>query len=158
MYECAAYIPDMSSQNDPKRARHRQRQGAAFPPPPRRSKYDRNSDNYPLPVALADLSAVLIALGIAPAVLIGSFYGGLLTMMLPVMRPTAIAGAILNDIGSVIEPRGLVRNQGLLGKLPVARNFEQGAEILRWLFEGHFPKLTPQDWIVCPARLARVRR
>jgi hypothetical protein len=29
MYECAAYIPDMSSQNDPKRARHRQRRGHA---------------------------------------------------------------------------------------------------------------------------------
>jgi pimeloyl-ACP methyl ester carboxylesterase len=33
-----------------------------------RSEYDRNPANYTLPVALADLSAVLIALEIAPAI------------------------------------------------------------------------------------------
>jgi pimeloyl-ACP methyl ester carboxylesterase len=73
------------------------------------SEYDRSPDNYALPVALADLSAVLIALEIAPAIFIGTSYGGLLTMMLAIWRPTAIAGVILNDIGPVIEPQGLVR-------------------------------------------------
>jgi pimeloyl-ACP methyl ester carboxylesterase len=37
-----------------------------------RSEYDRNPDNYTLPVTLADLSAVLIALEIAPAIFIGA--------------------------------------------------------------------------------------
>src|SRR6266576_4453894 len=74
-----------------------------------RSEYDRNPDNYTLPVALADLSAVLIALEIAPAIFLGSSYGGLLAMMLAVWRPTAIAGVILNDIGPVMEPQGWVR-------------------------------------------------
>src|SRR6266550_9454801 len=103
------------------------------------SGYDRNPDNYTLPVALADLSAVLIALEIAPAIFIGTSYGGLLAMMLAVLRPTAIAGVILNDIGPVIEPHGLVRLKGYIGKLPVPRNFEEGGEILRWLFEAQFP-------------------
>jgi hypothetical protein len=44
------------------------------------SEYDRNPDNYTLSVALSDLSAVLIALEIAPAIFIGTSYGGLLTM------------------------------------------------------------------------------
>ena len=76
-------------------------------------------DNYTVPVALADLSAVLIALEIAPAIF-------LLAMMLAVWRPTAIAGVILNDIGHVIEPQGLVRIKGYVGKLPVPRSFEEG--------------------------------
>src|SRR4249920_3188129 len=42
------------------------------------SKYDRNPNNYALPVALADLSAVLTELKIAPAIFIGTSYGGLL--------------------------------------------------------------------------------
>jgi pimeloyl-ACP methyl ester carboxylesterase len=46
------------------------------------SEYDRNPDNYTLPVALADLSAFLIALEMAPAIFIGTSYGGLLAMML----------------------------------------------------------------------------
>ena len=67
--------------------------------------YDRNPDNYSLPVELADLQAVIAACDAQPAVFIGSSRGGLLTMLLAAQRPTAIAGAILNDIGPVIEPR-----------------------------------------------------
>ena len=119
------------------------------------SAYDRNSDNYTLPVALADLSAVLIALEIAPAIFVGTSYGGLLAMMLAVQRPTAIAGVILNDIGPVVEPHGLVRLKGYIGKLPVPRDFEEGGEILRWLFEAQFPKLAPQEWIAFAQRTWR---
>ena len=119
------------------------------------SEYDRNPDNYTLPVALADLSAVLIALEIAPAIFVGTSYGGLLAMMLAVWRPTAIAGVVLNDIGPVMEPRGLVRIKGYVGKLPVPRSFEEGAEILRWWFEAQFPKLAPQDWLAFAQRTWR---
>jgi pimeloyl-ACP methyl ester carboxylesterase len=105
------------------------------------SEYDRNPDNYTFPVLLADLSAVLIALEIAPAIFVGTSYGGLLAMMLAVWRPTAIAGVILNDIGPVMEPQGLVRIKGYVGKLPVPRSFEEGAEILRWWFDAQFPRL-----------------
>jgi pimeloyl-ACP methyl ester carboxylesterase len=95
------------------------------------SAYDRNSDNYTLAVALADLLAVLTALEIAPAIFLGTSYG-LLTMMLAVWRPTAIAGVILNDIGPVVELRGLLRIKHSVGKLPVLRTLEEGAEMLRW--------------------------
>src|SRR5580704_12751836 len=123
------------------------------------SKYDRNPDNYTLPVALADLSAVLTALEIAPAMFVGTSYGGLLAMMLAASRPTAIAGVILNDIGPVIEPEGMLtirlRIKGFAGKLPIPRNFEEGAEILRWLLHAQFPKLAPQDWIAFAQRTWR---
>jgi pimeloyl-ACP methyl ester carboxylesterase len=36
---------------------------------------NRNPDNYTFPVLLADLSAVLIALEIAPAIFVGTSYG-----------------------------------------------------------------------------------
>jgi pimeloyl-ACP methyl ester carboxylesterase len=120
-----------------------------------RSEYDRNADNYTLPVALADLSAVLIALEIAPAIFLGTSYGGLLAMMLAVWRPTAIAGVILNDIGPVMEPQGWVRIKGYLKGLAIPRNFEEGAEVLRWWFDAQFPNLTPQDWIAFAQRTWR---
>src|SRR5262252_1486652 len=54
------------------------------------SEYDRNPENYALPVELADVSAVLTALNVAPAVFIGTSRGGLIAMMLAAARPTAL--------------------------------------------------------------------
>ena len=87
-----------------------------------RSEYDRNADNYTLATELADLLATLTALGVGRAVFVGTSRGGILTMLLSVAQPTAIAGAVLNDIGPVIDAKGLVRIKSYAGKmLPVSR-------------------------------------
>ena len=122
------------------------------------SQYDRNPNNYTIRVALADLSAVLAALEITSAIFVGTSFGGVLAMMLAVLPPIAVAGVILNDIGPVIEPRGLVRIKQYVGKLPVPRTLEEGAEILRWWFHAQFPKLAPQDWIAFAQRTWREHR
>src|SRR5262245_39562634 len=57
-----------------------------------KSDYDRNPQNYNLQVELADVLAVLTALGIGRALFVGTSRGGILTMLLAVARPTAIAG------------------------------------------------------------------
>lgn len=111
-----------------------------------RSDYDRDPGNYNLGVELNDLVAVLTALEIEPAVFVGTSRGGILTMLLATVRPAAIAGAVFNDIGPVIEPRGLVRIKNYVGKLPQPASFDDAGDILRRLFAGHFPKLTPADW------------
>jgi pimeloyl-ACP methyl ester carboxylesterase len=132
-------------------------------PPPRRvvavdyrgrgqSEYDPNPQHYNLAVELADLVAVLDALQIGPAVFIGSSRGGILTMLLAASDPAAIAGAVLHDIGPVIEPAGLARIKGYVGKLPRPASFAEGADILRRLFEAQFPKLTPEQWLAAAWR------
>ncbi len=122
------------------------------------SQYDRHSNNYTIRVALADLSAVLAALEITSAIFVGTSFGGVLAMMLAVLPPIAVAGVILNDIGPVMEPRGLMRIKQYVGKLPVPRTLEEGAEILRWWFNAQFPKLSPQDWIAFAQRTWREHR
>lgn len=120
-----------------------------------RSDYDRNADNYSLPVELADLLAVLAAREAMPAVFIGSSRGGLLTMLLAAQRPAMIAGAVLNDIGPVIERTGIMRLKGYVGKMHTPRTYEEGADILRRLFGQQFPKVDMAGWEAAARRTWR---
>ena len=120
-----------------------------------RSEYDPDPAKYSLPVELGDVIAMIIAMQGEPAVFVGTSRGGLLTMLMAAVRPGAIAGAVLNDIGPVIEAEGLRRIAGYVGKLPRSKTFEDAAERLAVLFGPQFPRLTREDWIAWARRTFR---
>ena len=142
---------------------------AAHPQTPRRvlaldyrgrgqSDYDRDPRNYSLAVELADVRAVLTALDVAPAVFVGTSRGGILTMLLASAQPTAIVGAVLNDIGPVIDPTGLARIKSYVGKMPQPKSFEDAASILRRMFSQHFTRLSDEDWLAYARRSFKLER
>lgn len=111
------------------------------------SEYDRDPNKYSLITELADLRAMLTALEVPPAAFVGTSRGGLLTMLLSIAQPTAIAGAVLNDIGPVIDAKGLIRIKSYAGKMPQPASFEDAADIFRRLFGPQFPRFTDVDWL-----------
>jgi pimeloyl-ACP methyl ester carboxylesterase len=120
-----------------------------------KSEYDTKPASYSLEIELADLLAVLAALEISKAVFVGTSRGGILIMLMGAARPTALAGCVLNDIGPVIEPEGLARIRGYVGKLPQPVSFKDGAVILRKLFGSQFTALRESDWLAFAQRTFR---
>jgi pimeloyl-ACP methyl ester carboxylesterase len=119
------------------------------------SDHDPDPGRYSVPVELGDVVTVLTARAVASAVFVGTSRGGLIAMALAAARPTAIAGVVLNDIGPVIEPQGLMRIKSYVGKLPQPRSFAEGAEALRRLFGAQFPRLGETDWLASARRTWR---
>jgi pimeloyl-ACP methyl ester carboxylesterase len=111
------------------------------------SAYDPDPSHYNLQIELADVLAVMAALDASPAVIVGTSRGGLIAMLMAAVRPTAIAGVVLNDIGPVIEPKGLMRIKGYAGKLPQPRDYPDAVAILRRLMSAQFPNLTDGEWL-----------
>lgn len=111
-----------------------------------RSDWDLDWRNYDIKTELNDVLQVLTAAGIEKAVFVGTSRGGLITMALSAVRPTLIAGAVLNDIGPVLEARGLARIRGYVGKLPTPRTMQEAVQILRQASAAEFPAFTDEQW------------
>lgn len=119
------------------------------------SDCDPNPANYSIPVELDDVLTVLTACAAEPAIIVGTSRGGMIAMALGVVRPTAIAAVVLNDIGPVVDMSGLLRIKDYVGKLPKPKDFAEGAEIIHKLFATQFPKFGDRDWIAAAHRTWR---
>jgi pimeloyl-ACP methyl ester carboxylesterase len=112
-----------------------------------RSEYDRNPANYDVKVELADLLQVTTAAGIDEAAVVGTSRGGIIAMALSAARPALIRGAVLNDIGPVVEGKGLMRIRGYVGKLPTPANEREAVKILKNLMSAQFTALSEETWL-----------
>lgn len=111
------------------------------------SGYDANWENYDPRVEAQDALDYLTAVGAHDAIFVGTSRGGLVIFALAAMRPTLVRAAILNDIGPVIDARGLIRIRGYVGKMPQPANFEQAADILKHIADAQFTAATEADWL-----------
>ena len=98
------------------------------------SEFAKDSATYnPLQYA-QDLEWLFPAAGIDQAIFIGSSLGGIVTMICAVIAPDRIGGAVLNDVGPVVELEGLLRIANYVGQ---GRSFPTWMHAARALEEGH---------------------
>jgi pimeloyl-ACP methyl ester carboxylesterase len=111
-----------------------------------RSQYDRNWRNYVPYIELLDVLDFLTTQGLTHVGIVGSSRGGLIALLMAALRPTAMGPVVLNDIGPVIETRGLARIMGYVGRMPVPKTWPDAVHLMREMNERAFPNLDEAQW------------
>ena len=119
------------------------------------SDFDSNPANYAIPVETADVLAMMVAVGMPRAILLGTSRGGLISMVIAATRPELVAGIVLNDIGPELEITGLMKIKGYLGPPVTPTMWSDAANGLRRLFGSVFPTLTADEWMAWAHRAFR---
>lgn len=105
-----------------------------------RGRSDRaDPATYTVPREARDVLAVMDALGVARAAVLGTSRGGLVAMLLALAARDRLLGVCLNDVGPVLEPQGLRAIEGYLGRSPAQATHEDAARARARLspaFEG----------------------
>jgi pimeloyl-ACP methyl ester carboxylesterase len=117
------------------------------------SAYAKDSATYNPFQYVDDVNHLLEQAGIDRYVAIGTSLGGLMTMILALNAPERIAGAVLNDIGPVLEPAGLARIAAYVGQ---GRSFPTWMHAARALEETQgvvYPHYRTEDWLAMAKRL-----
>jgi pimeloyl-ACP methyl ester carboxylesterase len=84
--------------------------------------------------------------GLNDAAIVGTSRGGLLAMLVAVLRPAALGAAVLNDIGPVIERDGLARIVAYVGRIPLPKDWSEAATLAREMNQRHFSKVPDEHW------------
>ena len=115
------------------------------------SDRDPDPSHYIPKVYARDVLDLMRALGLARAVFLGTSMGGIITMTMMAMRPTAVAAVILNDVGPEVAPQGIARIMNYVGKTAEIRDWDEAADYVRRTNGAAFADHDEADW----GRLAR---
>jgi pimeloyl-ACP methyl ester carboxylesterase len=120
------------------------------------SDADPKPERYTPAVYVADMLALLDHLAIPRAAFVGTSMGGVMTMIAAAQAPGRLAGAVLNDVGPVIDPVGLARIRSYAGAARSAASWAEAAEICRQINGVAFPKETGETfWLTFARRIFR---
>ena len=110
------------------------------------SDSDPDPSRYTPGYYVADILKLLDQEGIADAVFFGTSLGGICTMLLASTDADRIAGAMLNDIGPVIDQVGIDRIGGYVGKETRFGSWDEAIETLADRNREVFPRWERGEW------------
>ena len=111
-----------------------------------KSDYDPNPDNYTPATYVGDMFKLLDELGLEKVFIIGTSMGGLMSMLMANMQPERFPGIVINDIGPELDPEGLDRIKGYVGKSREIRSWDDAIAQTREINDVAFPKYTDAEW------------
>jgi pimeloyl-ACP methyl ester carboxylesterase len=111
---------------------------------------------YLPPVYWQDMEALIAALGLQRFVLFGTSLGGLITMLLAMADNRRLAGALLNDIGPVIETQGLDHIRSYVGRSHSWPTWLHAARAICEMQRDRYPDWEIGQWLVYAKRLCKL--
>lgn len=120
------------------------------------SDYAKDAMSYVPPVYWQDVEALIAELGLERFVLFGTSLGGLITMLLAMADNKRIAGALLNDIGPVLETKGLEHIRSYVGRSHSWPTWLHAARFLREAQGDRYPDWEIGQWLVYAKRLCKL--
>lgn len=109
------------------------------------SEKDPDPRRYMPTTYAADVLKLLDQLGIATAVFFGTSLGGLVTMLLAHTDEERIAGALINDVGPEVDPRGIERIRTYVGKPVRWNDWDEAEATMRERMREVYPKWGPAE-------------
>jgi pimeloyl-ACP methyl ester carboxylesterase len=122
------------------------------------SAYAKDSATYNPLTYVADVLALLEQEGIGRFVAIGTSLGGLMAMMLAAHDPARIAGAVINDIGPVVDPGGIDRIRNYVGQSRSFATWMHAARALQEVHSAAHPGFAIEDWLAMAKRCMVVQQ
>lgn len=112
--------------------------------------------SYVPAIYLTDVEAALDALEIDRFLGVGTSLGGLVLMMLAAKSPARLAGLVLNDVGPAIEPAGLTRIRGYVGRASSHPTWLHAARAVAEANADVYPDWQLDDWLAMAKRTHRL--
>ena len=110
------------------------------------SQHDPNPRNYRPEYYVADVLKLLDQLGIADAVFLGTSLGGICTMLLATTDVERIAGAMINDIGPVVDQAGIDRIAGFVGRQISFGSWDEAIDLMAERNRALFRRWGKSEW------------
>lgn len=120
------------------------------------SAYAKDPMSYVPLTYLQDLEALLRELKLDRFILFGTSLGGLMTMLLSLSNGTRLAGTLINDIGPVIDVKGLERIRGYVGRSQSWPTWLHAARYFSEMQGDVYPKWNLEQWLVFAKRLCKL--
>jgi pimeloyl-ACP methyl ester carboxylesterase len=120
------------------------------------SAYAKDPMTYVPLTYLQDIEAMIRELGLARFILFGTSLGGLITMLLSMTGETRVAAALINDIGPVLETRGLERIRGYVGRSQSWPTWLHAARHFSEMLGDVYPEWELDQWLLFAKRVCRL--
>ncbi|TNE37052.1 MAG: alpha/beta hydrolase [Alphaproteobacteria bacterium] len=120
-----------------------------------RSAYDPHYMNYQPLTYAQDVIRLCEDLGLDRVVVIGTSLGGLVAMVLSMLKPELLAGVVINDVGPELDPRGIERIKKFAGNVGDLADWEAATATCRQLNEFSQPDRPDSFWSEFARRLCR---